>query len=78
MNPIWKERLRRWAPKAYYPAFYLFCLGIFLSWTFPYDKLKERIVTQFNSQQKSATNPQQLENVGRVREKPWRYEDQPE
>ena len=61
MNPIWKERLRKWAPKAAYPAFYLFCLFIFLSWTFPYDKLKERIVTQFNSQQKSATNPQQLE-----------------
>lgn len=61
MNPIWKERLQKWAPKAYYPAFYLFCLFIFLSWTFPYDKLKERIVTQFNSQQKSASNPQQLE-----------------
>lgn len=61
MNPIWKERLRKHAPKLYYPAFYLFCLGIFLSWTFPYDKLKERIVTQFNAQQKSATNPQQLE-----------------
>ena len=58
MNPIWKERLRKWAPKLAYPAFYLFCLFIFLSWTFPYDKLKERIVTQFNSQQKSATNPQ--------------------
>lgn len=61
MNPIWKERLRKIAPKLGYPAFYLFCLGIFLSWTFPYDKLKERIVAQFNSQQRSASNPQQLE-----------------
>lgn len=61
MNPIWKERLRKYAPKAGYPVFYLFCLGIFLSWTFPYDKLKERIVAQFNAQQRSAANPQQLE-----------------
>ena len=61
MNPIWKERLKRFAPKLGYPAFYLFCLGIFLSWTFPYDKLKERIVAQFNAQQRSASTPQQLE-----------------
>lgn len=61
MNPIWKERIQRIAPKLGYPAFYLFCLGIFLSWTFPYDKLKERIVAQFNAQQRNASNPQQLE-----------------
>lgn len=61
MNPIWKERIQKLAPKLGYPAFYLFCLGIFLSWTFPYDKLKERIVAQFNAQQRNASNPQQLE-----------------
>jgi type II secretion system protein N len=61
VNPIWRERLKKLAPKLGYPAFYLFCLGIFLSWTFPYDKLKERIVAQFNAQQRTASNPQQLE-----------------
>lgn len=61
MNAVWKERLKRIAPKLGYPAFYLFCLFVFLSWTFPYDKLKERIVAQFNAQQKNAKNPQQLE-----------------
>jgi len=57
----WKERLKRIGPKAGYPVFYLFCLVVFLSWTFPYDKLKERIVAQFNAQQGRSTNPQELQ-----------------
>ena len=50
MNERMKERLKRIAPKVGYPLFYLFCLVVFLSWTFPYEKLKERIVTTFNAQ----------------------------
>jgi type II secretion system protein N len=57
----WKDRLRRWGPKAGYPIFYLFCLIIFLSWTFPYEKLRDRIVAQFNAQQKNAAHPQELQ-----------------
>jgi type II secretion system protein N len=57
----WKERLRRIGPKLGYPAFYLFCLIIFLSWTFPYEKLRDRIVTQFNVSQKNASHPQELQ-----------------
>jgi type II secretion system protein N len=57
----WKERLRRIGPKAGYPVFYLFCLFVFLSWTFPYDKLRDRIVTQFNAQQKGSSHPQELQ-----------------
>ncbi|HVJ93980.1 MAG TPA: type II secretion system protein GspN [Labilithrix sp.] len=57
----WKERLKRFGPKLGYPIFYLFCLVIFLSWTFPYDKLKERIVTQFNAQQRASGRPQELQ-----------------
>ena len=57
----WKERLRRIGPKAGYPVFYLFCLIVFLSWTFPYDKLRDRIVTQFNAQQKGSAHPQELQ-----------------
>ncbi|MCL2725208.1 MAG: type II secretion system protein GspN [Polyangiaceae bacterium] len=60
MNEVWKERLRRFAPKAGYPVFYLFCLLVFLSWTFPYDALKERIVTTFNAQQHASQSPQEL------------------
>ena len=57
----WKERLRRIGPKAGYPVFYFFCLFVFLSWTFPYDKLRDRIVTQFNAQQKGSSHPQELQ-----------------
>lgn len=57
----WKERLRRWGPKAGYPLFYLFCLVIFLSWTFPYEKLRDRIVAQFNATQKNVAQPQELQ-----------------
>lgn len=57
----WKERLKQFGPKAGYPVFYLFSLVIFLSWTFPYEKLRDRIVTQFNAQQRTATHPQELQ-----------------
>ncbi|MDF2693560.1 MAG: ral secretion pathway protein, partial [Labilithrix sp.] len=52
---------RRIGPKLGYPFFYLFCLVIFLSWTFPYEKLKDRIVTQFNAQQRTSSHPQELQ-----------------
>jgi type II secretion system protein N len=59
------EKLKRFArrvgPKLGYPAFYLFSLIIFLSWTFPYEKLKERIVAQFNAQQAKSAHPQELQ-----------------
>lgn len=58
---VWKERLKKIAPKVGYPLFYLFSLLVFLSWTFPYDKLKERIVAQFNAQQRNSPNPQELQ-----------------
>jgi type II secretion system protein N len=57
----WKERLKRIGPKAGYPVFYLVCLVVFLSWTFPYDKLKDRIVAQFNAQQGRSAHPQELQ-----------------
>lgn len=55
-----KAILRRFAPKLGYPAFYFFCLLIFISWTFPYEKLKDRIVAQFNAQQSKSKSPQEL------------------
>ena len=57
----WKERLKRLGPKLGYPAFYLFCLVIFITWTFPYEKLRDRIVTTFNAQQRNSAQPQELQ-----------------
>jgi type II secretion system protein N len=56
-----KERLKRLAPKVGYPVFYLLSLVVFLSWTFPYEKLKERIVTSFNAQQRTSSAPTELQ-----------------
>jgi type II secretion system protein N len=56
-----KERLKKYAPYAAYPLFYLFCLVVFAVLTFPYDKLKERIVTSFNAQQRASNGQQELQ-----------------
>lgn len=61
MNDKLKERLRRWAPRLGYPLFYVFCLILFFSWTFPYEKLKDRIVLTFNAQQRNSSSPQELQ-----------------
>lgn len=44
-------RVQRGLKYALYPAFYLFVLVMFLFWTFPYDRLKERIIGEFNARQ---------------------------
>ncbi len=56
-----KERLQKYAPFAVYPLFYLFCLFIAFALCFPYDKLKERIVADFNAQQARSSSPQELQ-----------------
>jgi type II secretion system protein N len=61
MMDKWKERLRRWGPRLGYPAFYLFCLIVFLPWTFPFERLRDRIVTTFNASQRGASQPQELQ-----------------
>ena len=61
MSEKWKERLKRIGPKLGYPAFYLFCLFVFITWTFPYEKLRDRIVTTFNGQQRTSSQPQELQ-----------------
>jgi type II secretion system protein N len=42
-------------------AFYLFCLLLFATLTFPYDKLKERIVASFNAEQPAGTGRWELQ-----------------
>jgi type II secretion system protein N len=55
-----RERLRLAAAIAGYPLFYVFCFVAFVSLFFPYEVLKERIVLQFNAQQRAAGAPQEL------------------
>ena len=56
-----KERLKRILPKIILPILYLFALFAFLVWTFPFDKLRDRVVVQFNAQQRASTTPQELQ-----------------
>ncbi len=56
-----KERLRKFAPFVVYPLFYLFALAVFAVVTFPYDKLRDRIVASFNAQQRATNGHQELQ-----------------
>jgi type II secretion system protein N len=58
-----KERLKAlaaYAPRIGLPIFYLFCLVLFARWTFPYDKLRDRVVLTFNQQQRETNGQQEL------------------
>jgi type II secretion system protein N len=55
-----KARLIKIAKWLAYPAFYLFCLGLFGYLTFPYDRLKDRLIAEFDrAQQKRGSGPPQ-------------------
>ncbi|KYF79594.1 hypothetical protein BE11_36150 [Sorangium cellulosum] len=55
-----KARLLKIAKWAVYPLFYLFCLGLFGYLTFPYDRLKDRLIAEFDrAQQKRGSGPAQ-------------------
>lgn len=56
----WKEKLKTWAPRLGYPVFYLFCFVVFATVTFPFEKLKDKIVASFNAQQKPGPGQQEL------------------
>lgn len=53
-------RARRWLRWAAYPIFYIFCLVLFARLTFPYDRVKNRILAEFHARQ-TGPNPNQLE-----------------
>lgn len=55
-----KARLLKIAKWAAYPLFYLFCLGLFGYLTFPYNRLKDRLIAEFDrAQQKRGSGPAQ-------------------
>lgn len=55
-----RELWKKWAPRLGYPLFYLVCLVVFLVLTFPFDKLRDRVVATFNAQQGKSSSPQRL------------------
>ncbi len=57
----WLHKYARFAGYFGYPAFYLVCLLLFASITFPYERLRERIVASFNAQQLATGGEQELQ-----------------
>jgi type II secretion system protein N len=49
LNITLPPRLKRVLVASAYPAFYMFCLFIFAYLTFPYERLKERILVEFDA-----------------------------
>jgi type II secretion system protein N len=59
-----KERLLKYAKYAGpvgYPLFYVVCLMVFASFTFPYRRLKEHVIASFNAAQRDSASPQELQ-----------------
>jgi type II secretion system protein N len=52
-----KERLRKIAKWVLYPLFYLFCLALFGYLTFPFDRLKDRLIAEFEHAQTKRGQP---------------------
>ncbi|MDI1451947.1 type II secretion system protein GspN [Polyangium sp. 6x1] len=56
-----KARFLRIAKFLAYPALYAFCLGLFFYVAFPWDRLKDRLVAEFQAAQKGKNAGQRLE-----------------
>jgi type II secretion system protein N len=60
-------RLKRILVVSAYPVFYLSCLFVFAYFTFPYDRLKERLLVEFEASNKPGKGPPQhleIESLG--------------
>ncbi len=55
-----RERLTAIATAVGYPVFYVFCLVLFASWTFPFDKVRDRVVASFNESQRASGSSREL------------------
>jgi type II secretion system protein N len=58
-----KDKIQKFLPWLLLPPFYGLCLVLFTFFTFPFDKLKDKIVTSFNAQQKSGTMELSIEEM---------------
>jgi len=54
-------RIRRIVALSGYPLFYLFCLFLFAYFTFPYQRLKERLLVELEAQRQNNPSAQRIE-----------------
>jgi type II secretion system protein N len=60
-NVTISPRVRRWLALSGYPLFYLFCLFMFAYFTFPYERLRERLLVELEAQRQGNPNAQRIE-----------------
>ena len=60
MRDVVKHKLEVWGPRIALPVTYVVLVAVFFVWTFPFDRLKERIVVAFNQQQRATSSNQEL------------------
>lgn len=65
MKENWRERLQAIGSIVGYPVFYVFCLVLFATWTFPFEKARDRLVASFNESQRANNSPREL-SIGDV------------
>ncbi len=61
LNIKLSPKMRRILALSGYPLFYLFCLFLFAYWTFPYERLKERLLVELDAQRGNNPNAQRVE-----------------
>jgi len=63
VKELWLKygKYARYLRIAAYPLFYLLCFAVFASLTFPYARLKERVVASFNGAQRASGGQQELQ-----------------
>ena len=59
-------RVRRILTLSGYPAFYLFCLFLFAYFTFPYERLKDRLLAELDAQRSGNPTSQRVEIESRI------------
>ncbi|MGZ3419265.1 MAG: type II secretion system protein GspN [Polyangiales bacterium] len=62
-----REKLRTYGPWVGYASFFFFALLVFIYWSFPYDRVRDRIIAEFEHSQKSTPGaPKQVLSIGRL------------
>jgi type II secretion system protein N len=64
---ILREKLKLYGPYAGYTAFFFFALLLFIYWSFPYDRVRDKIIAEFEKSQKSPPGaPKQTLSIGKL------------
>ncbi len=63
----WKDKLRTYGPYVGYATFFSWSFLLFVYWTFPYDRVRDRVVSEFEkSQRVPPGGPRQVLSIGKL------------